>query len=516
MLEGLEISEVSFTNTLKNKDFRIDSQFYTQEPIKNPKLTYDKIGNCLLNAQYGISIAMNEESIGYPIYRMNEIHSMMCDLEVDKCADISTTDLETFELEDRDVLFNRTNSFQWVGRTGIYKKIDDRKFVFASYLVRFIPDQNKILPEYLATFLNTHAGVADIKRRARQSINQTNVNPEEVKAIDIPILSITFQELLKDCFDQAQKLRIESKSTYQQAEQLLLQEIGLEDFPPRNSPPLEGCLKGGVVNSPPLEGWIPSKMEDGVVNSPPEEVWSQTGVGFNVKSFQESFGTSGRLDAEYYQVKYEEMVTEITRQNHDKLFNLVEISKSIEPGSANYEEHGLPFIRVSDYSEFGITKPDKYLSDSFILQNKELIKSLKPKKGTILFSKDGSVGTAYHLREDKDFITSGAILHLKVKDESKIISEYLTLVLNSKVVKMQAERDAGGSIILHWRVSEIENIVIPIISTNKQIEISELIKQSFSLKKKSEHLLEVAKQAVEMAIEKSEEVAMKWIKKEMK
>ena len=502
MLEGLEVSEGSFTHTLENKDFRIDSQFYTQEPIKNPKLTYDKIGNCLLNAQYGISIAMNEENIGYPIYRMNEIHSMMCDLEVDKCADISTTELETFELEDRDVLFNRTNSFQWVGRTRIYKKIDDRKFVFASYLVRFIPDQSKILPEYLATFLNTHAGVADIKRRARQSINQTNLNLEEVKAIDIPILSIPFQELLKDCFDQAHKLRIESKKSYQQAEQLLLQEIGLADFTPRNSPP--------------LEGWIPSKMEDGVVNSPPKELSSQTGVGFNVKSFQESFGTSGRLDAEYYQVKYEEMITEITRQNHDKLSNLVDISKSIEPGSANYEEYGLPFIRVSDYSEFGVTKPDKYLSDNFVFQNKELIKSLKPKKGTILFSKDGSVGTAYHLREDENLITSGAILHLKVKDESKIMPEYLTLALNSKVVKMQAERDAGGSIILHWRVSEIENIVVPIIPTNKQIEIAELIEESFSLKKQSEHLLEVAKQAVEMAIEESEEVAMEWIKQEMK
>ena len=352
MLEGLEISEVSFTHTLENKDFRIDSQFYTQEPIKNPKLTYDKIGNCLLNAQYGISIAMNGENIGYPIYRMNEIHSMMCDLEVDKCADISTTELKTFELEDRDVLFNRTNSFQWVGRTGIYKKIDDRKFVFASYLVRFKPDQSKILPEYLATFLNTHAGVADIKRRSRQSINQTNVNPEEVKAIDIPILSISFQELLKDCFDQAHKVRIKSKSTYQQAEQLLLQEIGLTHFTPSNSPPPEGCLKGGVVNSPPPEGWIPSKMEDGVVNSPPEELWSQTKVGFNVKSFQESFGTSGRLDAEYYQVKYDEYweVVESYPNGHDMISSICNVKiKNFQPK----DQEQYKYIELSNIGKTG-------------------------------------------------------------------------------------------------------------------------------------------------------------------
>jgi len=71
-----------------------------------------------------------------------------------------------------------------------------------------------------------------------------------------------------------------------------------------------------------------------------------------------------------------------------------------------------------------------------------LIEKLKPKKGIILFSKDGSVGTAYLLRDDLDGITSGAILHLKVKNSKEILPEYLTLALNSKLVQMQAERDA--------------------------------------------------------------------------
>ena len=51
--------------------------------------------------------------------------------------------------------------------------------------MRFIPNAEYLLPEYLATYLNTKYGVWDIKRRARQSINQTNVNPEEVKEIEI-------------------------------------------------------------------------------------------------------------------------------------------------------------------------------------------------------------------------------------------------------------------------------------------------------------------------------------------
>ena len=89
--------------------------------------------------------------------------------------------------------------------------------------------------------------------------------------------------------------------------------------------------------------------------------------------------------------------------------------------------------------------------------------------------------------------------------------EYLTLVLNSKLVQMQAERDAGGSIILHWRVGEIENVVLPIIALATQTKISELVQQSFSLKAQSEHLLSVAKRAVEIAIEQDEAAAMHFI-----
>lgn len=198
-------------------------------------------------------------------------------------------------------------------------------------------------------------------------------------------------------------------------------------------------------------------------------------------------------------------------KDFDTLNNLVDINKSIEPGSRNYVENGLPFMRVADLSKNGLSEPQKYISEYFVKENQDKINDLKPKKGTILFSKDGSVGIAYHLRQNYNGITSGAILHLNVKDEQRILPEYLTLALNSKVVQMQAERDAGGSIILHWRVGEIENVVVPIIDFDKQRKIADLIEQSFSLKKQSEQLLEVAKKAVEIAIEQNEEIALNYI-----
>jgi restriction endonuclease S subunit len=248
-----------------------------------------------------------------------------------------------------------------------------------------------------------------------------------------------------------------SQTLYRQAEELLLETIGLKDFQP-----------------------------------------SQKGT--NIKTFKESFLATGRLDAEYYQPKYEEVIVKIKEQQYDTLGNLANIKKSIEPGSNAYSDDGLPFIRVSDYNKFGITTPDKYLSDSFRRENTVLLKSLYPTKETVLFSKDGSVGTAYMIHEDVQAVTSGAILHLTVKDKSKILPEYLTLALNSEVVKTQAERDSGGSIILHWRINEIEKVVIPVVSYEIQCQIAELINQSFSLRRESKRLLEEAKEMVEREI----------------
>lgn len=160
-------------NVYTNKDYRIDSQFYTDNILKNPLLTYRKIGDILLSSQYGISIEMNELNIGNPIYRMNEIHSMLCDLEINKSAKISDTEIETFRLKDKDVLYNRTNSFDWVGRTGIFYKNDNIDYVFASYLVRFVPNPKIVKLDYLACFLSSKTGVKEIRKRARESINQT-------------------------------------------------------------------------------------------------------------------------------------------------------------------------------------------------------------------------------------------------------------------------------------------------------------------------------------------------------
>ena len=409
---------------------------------------------------------MNEDGKGYPIYRMNEIHNSVCDLDVKKYADITPQEFEIFKLNNGDVLFNRTNSYEWVGRTGIYYRASEHdEKIFASYLVRLIPDTQNVLPEYLTAFLNTQNGICQIKARARQSVNQTNVNPEEVKEIEIPLLSRELQTAIQRNYLLAFADLTASQHAYAQAEELLNNYLGVPYIDERS------CA---------------------------------------VKSLSQSFMQSGRLDAEYYQPKYDllfELLGKFTAINLGGEKGLVAIKKSIEPGSEAYKEEGIPFVRVSDVNKFGISETAIKLSPSIVSD----IASLYPKKDTILLSKDGSVGIAYKMQENMQAVTSGALLHLTIKDTSKILPDYLTLVLNSQIVQLQAERDCNGAIIQHWKPSDIENVRIPVLDMDKQKEISDKVQESFRLRKEAKQLLDNAIKAVEMAIETDEETALLWL-----
>ena len=317
-----------------------------------------------------------------------------------------------------------------------------------------MPDIRK---HYILTYLNTfYANRLVLRRRSGNA--QPKLNVGDLTYIPIPLFSTDLESKISDLIILAKDAINQSKSVYAASEDLLLNELNLFNWQ------------------------IPTNTH-------------------TVKTMSDSFINSTRLDAEYYQPKYDELFDKLKTFETKSLSEIVNIKKSIEPGSEAYQTSGIPFIRVADLSKFGLTDTDTYLSRD------EYDGAIRPKKDTILLSKDGSVGIAYKVEDDTDIITSGAILHLTLKDDS-VMPDYLTLVLNSIVVKMQAERDAGGSVIQHWKPSEIENVVIPILSEDIQKQITKNIRESFALRARSQQLLELAKTAVEIAIEQGEDKAM--------
>ncbi len=451
LLEGLEITETLLSETIKNKDFRVDSQFYTKAPVKNPHLKYSKIGDIIHSSQYGISIEMNEDKKGYPIYRMNELHDMLCDLDVNKFADITSEEYNRFALKNRDVLFNRTNSFEWVGRTGIYYQNDDIERTFASYLVRFNPIESIILPEYLCAFLNTRQGINDIKRRARQSINQTNVNPEEVKEIEIPILDMEIQTQIKQHFETANSKRVQSLELYREAETQLLTELGLKDWHPSNNP-------------------------------------------VNIKQLKESFLASGRLDAEYYQQKYEDY-SKFIKQYKGGSDTLASICSVNDKNYNPLDDSEYKYIELSNIGNSGeITGCTTSIGAELPSRARRLVHT----NDVIVSSIEGSLQSAALVTEeyDKAICSTG----FYVVNSKTINPETLLVLFKSEPMQNLLKQGCSGTILTAIGRTEFQNLVMPKIRKEVQTEIAEYVQKSMSLRGEAKQLLENAKLKVESEI----------------
>ena len=474
-MEGLDVSEMSLSKAnFAHVDFRIDSEFYSQPNLQKEDAVrrgrHASLGSLckLIAGPFGSAITTdNYDSEGGCRYiRATDIKSFFLNDRAPIFVGEDTYNkFPQFHLKEKDILLTVVGMN--FGVPAIIEK-EDCPAIFSckSTLVR----DCSVNPYYLVTYLSTDIGYG-LVRRGYRGAAQPGINLSDIENVLVPIVSENFQNEIEVLVKRSRSFVAESHASYLAAESILLNTLGMASF-------------------------------------------SSCSENINVKPLSDSFLATGRLDAEYYQPKYEQLISHIEAQPHEHLAKLVSITKSIEPGSDAYSdnEEGLPFLRVADYSKFGVTKPQINLNVSYVAENQEELDLLKPKKNTILFSKDGSVGEAYCLPEDANFVTSGAVLHLSVLDTEKILPDYLALTLNSVLVKMQAERDAGGSIILHWRVSEIENVIVPLVEFSEQQKISSLVGRSFAFKAESDRLLEIAKQAVRIAIEGSEAMALTYLR----
>ena len=130
------------------------------------------------SAEYGISTSLGES--GYPVLRMNNLLDGEAEL-----SDLKFTDApvpEPLWLRDGDVLFNRTNSWEHVGRTGIWRG-EIESATFASYLVRLNPHPDKLLPEMLNFWLNWERIQIAMRRQATPAVQQVNINPTNLRSI---------------------------------------------------------------------------------------------------------------------------------------------------------------------------------------------------------------------------------------------------------------------------------------------------------------------------------------------
>jgi len=200
---------------------RLDPQYQELERRKrayylNALFPLTPIGALATFVQYGISERANTAGLGVPIIRMNNLQANGWDFSDIKHIELDEAELDRYRLLKGDLLFNRTNSKELVGKCEVFEESGD--WVFASYLIRVRIDAHRTLPQFISSFLNCPAGRIQIDQVSRQIAGMTNVNAEELRLLEIPLPPLDVQRCLVVELDSA---RAERDHALAEADRLL-------------------------------------------------------------------------------------------------------------------------------------------------------------------------------------------------------------------------------------------------------------------------------------------------------
>lgn len=225
----------------------------------------------------------------------------------------------------------------------------------------------------------------------------------------------------------------------------------------------------------------------------------------SIKTLKESFLKTGRLDSEYYQVKYDEYLQKIMLNKYTTIsneFKLIKEKMKSGFGSYNYVEIG--DVNVSD----GKSIP-KLIDEKDLPANAKIL----PQKGDLLVSKvRPNRGAISIIEEDySNLVVSGAFAVLREKKESNYRVETLKTLLRTPIYSDWLLKFNVGTSYPVITDEDILSLPIPIIKSNVQDEIASYIKQSMEYSKKAKELLEISIKAVEIAIDKDEMSAQNFL-----
>lgn len=172
--EGIATAKANAEKNLQSARALFESHLHAVFTQRGEGWVDVRLGD-IAKTQYGLSQAMNSEGIGFKIFRMGEVQGgRLLDTGQMKFVDIGRAEFSKYRLDPGDVLFNRTNSFELVGKTGIFDLPGE--YCFASYLIRLTLPRNTMMPSFLNYFMNTAHFQTSVKAKASKSINQANIN----------------------------------------------------------------------------------------------------------------------------------------------------------------------------------------------------------------------------------------------------------------------------------------------------------------------------------------------------
>lgn len=186
------------------------------------------LGDVVEETQYGTSLKANDNGKGVPVLRMGNItYNGALDLTDLKHVELPGEDLEQYSVRRGDLLFNRTNSQELVGKMGVWNS--DEQFAFAGYLVRLRLKPDRADPAFIASWFNTTEMKTLLRTRAKPSINMSNISATDVLKFPVVLPPLAEQRRIAAVLDAAEALRAKRRAALAELD-TLTQSLFLDMF----------------------------------------------------------------------------------------------------------------------------------------------------------------------------------------------------------------------------------------------------------------------------------------------
>lgn len=443
----------------------MDAQFYSREnllatnrlDILGAKSITDFVAVSDGN-HMGVSDKFVDDADGIPYYRGSDIYNLFIEqssapMRIDRSTFL-TPQMTRSHLRKGDVLMSIVGAI--IGNLSLVTQ--DGEAACSCKLAILRP--HAIRAELLSVFLRSYFGQIQVQKFKRGAA-QTGLILEDFDQLKIPDFSKKFELKIVSVVNAAFDATEATTKILTKAENLLLNALGIASF------------------------------------SPPSEI-------ANIKSISDSFATTGRLDAEYYQPKFDHLLGLLKRDG-------LTIGDVAPPRHKRFESSKTGDF---EYIEIGGMRGDGTVaSESVRCAEAPSRATQRVRQGDIVTSTVRPIRrlSALITLAQNDYVcSSGFVVLQPVQITAETLLVYLRLPIICELM------DLHTSASLYPAISEKDLLGLPIpkIPVAVQNEIASLVQQSFTLKAQSERLLEAAKRAVEIAIELDEAAGMAYLARE--
>ena len=319
-----------------------------------------------------------------------------------------------------------------------------------------------INPFYLLCYLNSKYGKSLLLRKERGAI-QKGLNLYDLKTLDTPMFSDLFSECIEMCVNKSFDCIRQAKCNYRDATKQIEEIVGQEQELPE--------------------------------------------INCSTKTISESFSSTGRLDAEFYQEKYRAYETGILSAAQGYTYIKKEFLQIKEKCSRELDAYN--YVEIGDIDVGAGTATFNAVNTSELPDNAKIM----TKQGDLLVSTVRPNRGAVAILEDEGLLVSGAFTVLR--ENGNYPKEILQVLLRTSIYRDWLLRFNVGTSYPVIKDEDVLNMPIPLFEETVKQSIVSKVKEAASLRSQSEQLLEYAKQAVEMAIEQREDVALAWLKEKI-